>query len=769
MSKTIPNHEHLASFLCDLAYTGRAEVHAQREIRSGRPFYSTVQRFPNADDFAVHLTSEHSIGIYLVSGSAVRAAVFDLDDHGGTLGFEYMRTSAIRLADELRSAGFKPLIFSSGGGKGVHIWLVWSEPQSAKDVRGMLASVAEHAGFRNGTAGVAKGEVEIFPKQDDVPVGKFGNLIALPLSRSSRLLAGPDLTPISNEEFRPPVFSNVYSPPVPEIENGRKAAHGYSRLPNDEQEVLAALKHVPAEDYDTWIRMGFILKREFNDKEGFALWDGWSRSCKEKYPGQDAAERRWETFPQRADVGIGTLFYEAKKRGWNGPTNPVIREMNARFGIYTHGNKTMIIVKNGERRADDEFAWLSKDAFSDRLKRERLTQSDDDTGRDKAKYWMQHPLASHYHRLEFDPEKSPGHNGLMWNLWRGFAVDPRPGDWRLLQEHIFENICNGNETHAKWLLNWMALAVQKPSHVIGTAPVLKGLPGTGKGILANMFGRIWGVHYTTITNESHVSGRFNAHLNGKRFVFVDEGTFGGNRKDAGTIKTRITEEWFIMEPKGVDPIRMRNRMIFMFASNETSIVAADKADRRFQVLEVGDRHRNDRSYFAAIVRQMEEGGYEAMLHDLLARDLGDGPDPHITIKTDALFEQILYTQPPEMRYLFHILDEARLPQNEVAGPTSTTIKAMYSEFQSLHPDARYVSMPGLARFIKSAIPDMKTYAAGKYVVPKFKGGGDTERSTRYTFPDLPLSRGAFEIFVGQRVPWSNDLTAWQSDTDGEPV
>ena len=175
-----------------------------------------------------------------------------------------------------------------------------------------------------------------------------------------------------------------------------------------------------------------------------------------------------------------------------------------------------------------------------------------------------------------------------------------PGDWSLLQDHILHNICGGSQELFEWLLNWMALGVQKPGEPIGTALVLQGPPGTGKGFLAHAYGRLWGRHYTTVTHQSHVSGRFNAHLFGKRFVFIDEGTFGGNRRTPASSKRASPNPISMLEVKGVDPITIRNRMIFMIASNEDLIVAADKGDRRWQVLEVGDRNREDRAYFAKI-------------------------------------------------------------------------------------------------------------------------------------------------------------------------
>jgi hypothetical protein len=73
-------------------------------------------------------------------------------------------------------------------------------------------------------------------------------------------------------------------------------------------------------------------------------------------------------------------------------------------------------------------------------------------------------------------------------MWKGFPYEPAQGDWSLLEQHIEENICGGNSELYAWLRNWLALGVQQPGTVIGTVPVHKGLPGTGKGILANAYG-----------------------------------------------------------------------------------------------------------------------------------------------------------------------------------------------------------------------------------------------------------------------------------------
>jgi len=60
-----------------------------------------------------------------------------------------------------------------------------------------------------------------------------------------------------------------------------------------------------------------------------------------------------------------------------------------------------------------------------------------------SKIWLQSPERRTYDGVVFYPgEASPG----KLNLWRGFALQPKPGRWSLFKEHIFENICQGRRT-----------------------------------------------------------------------------------------------------------------------------------------------------------------------------------------------------------------------------------------------------------------------------------------------------------------------------------
>lgn len=742
----------------------RRDVYARRVNKGG---YQPVREKLSQLDLERHLDGTQPIGQYLVEGDKVRSAVFDLDAHDKETPWDEMVGIAQRTCGAAREFSLIAHPFRSGGGAGIHLWFFWETPQPARWVRVVMADILAAVGLESGDKGVAEGTVEIFPKQDRVSSGGLGNLVALPGARASLPLNIDTLAPIDWDTIDIIEATTRYSGNVPEIEEAVQShAHTIS-LPDDDQEAKSALKHIPADDYHTWFRVMCALKQTFGD-EGYAIFEEWSATCPDKFPGEAELKRRWDGLRPNGTISLGTLFFLAQERGWNGPSNPMVREMNARFGILTIGNSTQIIVKNGDRHPDDDFVALSKRTFLDRLAPESIIMPGEDgkeVRRSKADAWLKHPLAAHYHKLDFDPSRPPGHDGKTWNTWTGFGVEPASGDWSLLKDHIRANICQGNPKLYEWMINWMAAGVQLRGRPLGTAPVLMGMPGTGKGVLAHAYGRLWGSHYTAVTHPEHVIGRFSGHLMSRRFVFIDEGTFGGNRKDAGLLKTRITEPIMMFERKGIDPIRMRNRMIFMIASNEASVVPADKNDRRWMVLEVGDDRREDHAYFEAVHHQLNHGGYGAMLYELMTRDFSNGPDPRRTIKTEALFEQVLQAQGPELQYMHLVLESGRLPQNWVDGAMTSTVRAMQEDLRRRFPGTRFGSEVRLGRQLKKVFERITTHANGKFCVGTSDDGPLFERSTRYVFPPLHLARKQFEAYIGQAVPWDQQVSDWQLDPE----
>ena len=137
---------------------------------------------------ARHLNGGPARGVSQIpaGGSTTRVAVLDFDSHGGEVGWAQMSEAVLRVADVLELVhGMCPNLWRSSGGRGVHLYLLWDEPQDAYSVRELLRQVLEACGLKSGTRGLMAGECEVFPKQNEVPADGYGNQVILPLAGSS--------------------------------------------------------------------------------------------------------------------------------------------------------------------------------------------------------------------------------------------------------------------------------------------------------------------------------------------------------------------------------------------------------------------------------------------------------------------------------------------------------------------------------------------------------------------------------------------------------
>lgn len=361
-----------------------------------------------------------------------------------------------------------------------------------------------------------------------------------------------------------------------------------------------------------------------------------------------------------------------------------------------------------------------------------------------AELWLNSEKRRQYDGLIFNPGADiPGY----YNLWRGFCIKPKQGNWDLMKRHIWEVICSENEEYFTWLIAWFARLFQKPGGERGAAIVLKGKQGTGKGCLVNQFEHYLGSHFLHITSQKQLTGNFNSHLKNALMVFCDEGYWAGSKSDEGALKAIITEPTIQIEPKGKDSFSVKNHVNLIIASNNQWVVPAALEERRFFVLEVNDRHIQDTDYFKNIWDQMNNGGREAMLYDLLKEDIS-GIDLRTAPKTAALIDQIKNSGKPHEKWWIECLYSGENQKKSGQWFESLLVEQVYDEYIEFCKSTE----PNKKKLLKSEFgKQLKELCKGIYKERESSG----DRKNFYRFPSLEECRSLLEEKIGFQFEWDD--------------
>ena len=419
-----------------------------------------------------------------------------------------------------------------------------------------------------------------------------------------------------------------------------------------------ALQHIDSDDRKLWVDIGLAIHHELGDA-GLPIWLEWS----ERSPKFDEEVDRatWKSFKERESgprITVASIFFKARQNGWRGSERDRlpdhIAKLNSDHFVAIQGGKTLVFKEcvdphTGERTIRAMSVGGFKDYFMNRFvtvegapgKSKQVTEADS---------WLKHRYRRTYEGIMLAPNKSA--DGY-YNLWRGFAVEPRSGSWQLMREHIRVILCKGDAVVFEYVLNWLAHCVQNPDKQGEVAIVIQGGRGTGKGMFVRAFGELFGKHFKQISQAGHLTGHFNAHLADCLVLFVDEAYWAGDKQGEAVLKHLITEPRLAIERKGLDVEMVPNMLHILMASNSQWVVPAGLDERRFLVLEV-DGTKKDQTYFAALASELASGGREAMLCDLQRRDI-----THFNVRavprTKALGSQKLLSLQPHERWWFEKL------------------------------------------------------------------------------------------------------------------
>ena len=653
-----------------------------------------------------HLAGRKILGGYpLLKGNNCHFIAADFDKHKDTDPDPLPEVKKYVAACEIQE--IPCTVFRSKSGEGYHVYIFFESAVPAWKARAVAFELLKEAGVIGNDKGISTFD-RLFPNQSRLSGEGLGNIISLPFQgRASAKGHTLPLDPTTD-------FEQPYADPWAAIEKAEKGTEEQLNVLinewdlKEDEPIRTESSFQPIQEEKNSavfarVKQGCrFFEHCCNDSENLPEpeWyafltiavrckDGREHAHKnsENHPEYDFAETEAklehalnDTGPYKCETINNTINQKYCKKcphrdriknpiilGYESANDEiytkVVENLNKKHAVIMVGGKCHIlneVVEPVFNRPDitlsspsDFRAYYANKKISDPEKLGRKLSI--------AQFWFEHENRRQYNEIVFDPSGNSPKDS--YNLWKGFSVEPQKGDWGLFYNHVVDVIAKGNRSRAEWIFAWLARIVQDPGGKRpGTAIVLRGKQGTGKGVFVNTVGQLFSRHFLQVAQASQVTGRFNHHLKDTLLLFVDEGFWTGDKQAEGAIKNLITEPFITVEQKGKDIIRVRNHVNLIVASNNEWIIPAGLEERRFFVIDVSDTHQQDHKYFKDIIDQMETGGAEAMLYDLLKMDIS-GVDLRTFEQTQGLFEQKLYSMNTVQKYWYERLVEGSLRLN----------------------------------------------------------------------------------------------------------
>lgn len=370
-------------------------------------------------------------------------------------------------------------------------------------------------------------------------------------------------------------------------------------------------------------------------------------------------------------------------------------------------------------------------------------------------FWLMDNRKNTVESITFDPSRESGIieiNGEKYlNLWNGLATTPAKGSWKRTCKHIYKILCNSDPAKFEYVIKWLAFLVQHPEERPEVALVFKGEKGAGKSFLFEQFKKIFGSHGAIIAEASRFIGKFNAHFKSLCFLFCDEAYFPGDKEAEGVLKARITGEFIDTEAKRYDAITLKNRLHIVMCTNKDLVIPATKDERRFFIEAINNMYAKNRiadkirqKYFNELFYEMDHGGREAMLYDLLNVNLIGWHPRNDVPETQELLQQKAMNLNSLQTAMRTILEDGILPGEYRNEKYSISAESLFTYMEKIDLHCVKFSMHKKTDIIKRL-------GATKGRIP---GVG----RVKWTFPELKEMRKNWDSNFVENA-W-DDQTKW---------
>lgn len=320
--------------------------------------------------------------------------------------------------------------------------------------------------------------------------------------------------------------------------------------------------------------------------------------------------------------------YLVEQEEWD--KSRAIREMNEKF-LFVRNSSEIRDCDTGKMYSDRKFLTLTLNRNFDAVEVKTIAgnQVEVPVEKNAGREWLKNLIRNDVQNLVY----KPGHTEIVgetqypdYNVWKGWGVEPEEGDITLFVELVDYLLAECSEKERKWFWDWLAYPIQNPGAKMSSCVFLHGGQGTGKNMLGEIVGAMYGENYTEVDDDI-LTADFNSWCQFRQFVMGSE---IGTRvaKNANRMKNFITRPKININTKYVAQFEIDDCINYFFNANGGAAMFLENDDRRNFVVHVQGKPKADSWYTR--LREFKQGkGPAHLMYYLLERDLtGFNPKAH---------------------------------------------------------------------------------------------------------------------------------------------
>lgn len=238
--------------------------------------------------------------------------------------------------------------------------------------------------------------------------------------------------------------------------------------------------------------------------------------------------------------------------------------------------------------------------------------------------WISDPKQRIYRKYDFIPYNMIKADVDVFNMFLGMNEhiygEPSKKPQKTLQPYfdIVRELCGGIDKDAEYLHKFFANIFQEPTKRPPISIIIKGKQGTGKNIVLDAIGNmIDKEHYITTSKSDDLFGDHAEGFYRKLLVNLNEAEGKDTFQFEGKIKSFITEDTIIVNPKFVRPSKVSNHARLIITTNKETPIPIDvkSKDRRYVVFKTTELYlKYGQSFWTGLYNYLRNPSFMATLH-----------------------------------------------------------------------------------------------------------------------------------------------------------